>query len=420
MRFTTLLTYLCYGLVMTACGGSGGSAGGSSGNSAAVCTPDSPGYTTASPTFMGRTKLLIGFSGDKDDQNRVVAEQAPFDMQYQYFNSGVWGASYSHASCLNGTTPFSYCKGWVTWQEDSTTRGLYAGRFVSTAKGRQWNGMTRPQIPFFTYYMVLPASGLAEGSSTTGETAALNDQHFLTNYFDDWRFLLQKIGNNQAILHIEPDFFGFLKARAGATAGPNQYKPSAIPAKVQASNPSDCSCYPDDAAGYTQCMIHMARKYAPNATVGVHVSPWVISDSEAIAWSDFLIALGARNGDFLVVDNSDRDADWYSLVQHQTGHDWDVAKMNTFLAWVKTVSETVGKPFFVWQLPMGNSNQNNTYQHYKDQRVELLFAHTSEVHNAHVLGLLFGPGEGAQTNFATDGGMVVDKTKQHYIARGGD
>lgn len=377
--------------------------------------------SSLNPTFMGRSKLLVGFSGDKDAQNRPIAELAPFDMQYQYFNSGVWGSTYNHANCLNGTLAFSDCKGWVAWQESSAIRGLFASRYVSTAKGRKWNNVTRPQIPFFTYYMVLPASGLAEGASPTGETAALNDQTFLTNYFDDWRFLLQKIGNDQAILHIEPDLFGFIKARAANTTGPTKDLPSAIPAKVSSSNPTDCgSGYANDASGYVKCMIHMVRVYAPNATVGVHASPWVVSDAEATAWSNFLIALGAGNGDFLVTDPSDRDADWYRLVQGQSGHDWDVAKMTTFLAWIRTVSETVGKPFFLWQLPLGNSYQDNTYQHYKDQRVELLFSHIGEVRDAHVIGLLFGSGEGAQTNIATDGGLLIGKTQRHYTARGGD
>lgn len=372
--------------------------------------------TLATP-FMGRTKLMVGFSGDD-----TVAAQAPFDMQYQYFNAGAFGAGYRHADCLNGTLAFSDCKGWVKWQENSTTRGLFAVRYVQTAKTRQWNSATRAQIPFFTYYMVLPASGLAEGPSLTGETAALNDTEFLTNYFDDWRFLLQKIGNEQAMLHIEPDLFGYLKARAAATAGPTQNLPAAIPAKVAASNPADCATgYTEDAAGYVKCMVHMVRKYAPNAKVGLHVSPWTHpSAGDATAWANFMTALGAGDGDFLVTDPSDRDADWYRLVQNQLGHDWDVAKMNTFLAWTKAVSEAVGKPFVLWQLPLGNSYQNNTYQHYKDQRVELLFGNIGTVRDSHVVAMLFGSGETAQTHTGSDGGLLAGKTRQHYIQRGGD
>ena len=312
--------------------------------------------------------------------------------------------------------PTSSCSWWGAWQEEIQERGLFATRFIDTAKARTWNAVSRAQIPFFTYYMVLPASGLSEGD-LTGETAALDDQTFLTAYFDDWRFLLQKIGNEQAMLHIEPDLFGYLKARAAATTGP-----SAIPAKVALSNPTDCGTgYTNDAAGYAKCMIHMVRIYAPNATVGLHFSPWTYTSAgDAASWASFMLAMGADQGDFLVADSTDRDADWYLLVKGQPGHDWDVAKMTAFFQWTKDVSTAVGKPFFLWQLPLGNSYQNDTYQHYKDQRVELLFSHIGEVRDAHVEGMLFGSGETAQTNVESDGALPIGKTKQHYISRGGD
>jgi len=105
----------------------------------------------------------------------------------------------------------------------------------------------------------------------------------------------------------------------------------------------------------------------------------------------------------------------------QPGHDWDVAKMTAFFQWTKDVSTAMGNmPFFLWQLPLGNSYQNDTYQHYKDQRVELLFSHIAEVRDAHVGGMLFGSGDTAQTYVESDGGLLIGKTKQHYISRGGD
>jgi hypothetical protein len=369
-----------------------------------------PANSTLNTPFMGHTKVMVGYSGSSSS-----GDSAPFDMQYQYLNSGKF-SSYDHAGCLSGAVPVSSCSWWGAWQEQSTDRGLFVRRFIDTAKKRTWNSVSRAQIPFFTYYMVLPASGLNEG---VAETYALDDQTFLTAYFDDWRFLLQKkIGNEQAMLHIEPDLFGYLKARAAATTG----QPSAIPAKVALSNPTDCGTgYTDDAAGYAKCMIHMVRVYAPNATVGLHFSPWTYTSAgDAASWANFMLAMGAADGDFLVADSTDRDADWYRLVLGQTGHDWDIAKMTAFLQWTKDVSTTVGKPFFLWQLPLGNSYQNNTYQHYKDQRVELLFAHIAEVRDAHVVGMLFGSGETAQTYVESDGGLLIGKTKQHYINRGGD
>ncbi len=411
------VVFLLFCLILSACGGGGGgpstSSGGSSESGGGSSESGSSGMdfrvsttsdnATLSTPFMGHTKVMVGFSGGSSS-----GDQAPFDMQYQYLNAGSF-STYDHAGCMNGTEPVSSCSWWGAWQEDVAERGLFVTRFIDTARSRTWNSVSRAQIPFFTYYMVLPASGLTEG---VAETYALDDQTFLTSYFDDWRFLLQKIGNEQAMLHIEPDLFGYLKARD---------QPSAIPAKVTQSNPTDCSGYDNDATGFTKCMIHMVRSYAPNASVGLHVSPWTLTSlGDADSWANYMIALGADQGDFLVTDPSDRDADWYRLVQGQPGHDWDIAKMTTFLQWTKDVSMAVGKPFFLWQLPLGNSYQDNTYQHYKDHRVELLFSHIAEVRDAHVVGMLFGSGETAQTNVETDGGLLIGKTKQHYISRGGD
>ena len=400
--------YLLLGLILSACGGGsvGSSGGGSPHMDFSVST--TPANSTLSPSFMGHTKVMVGFSGSS-----VSGDSAPFDMQYQYLNSGKF-STYNHARCMSALDLVSSCPWWGAWQEESQVRGLFATRFINTAKARTWNSVSRPQIPFFTYYMVLPASGLSEG---VAETYALDDQTFLTAYFDDWRFLLQKIGNEQAMLHIEPDLFGYLKARAATTT---TGQPSDIPAKVTQSNP-DCVGYANDATGFAKCMIHMVRIYAPNATVGLHFSPWTYTNAgDATSWANFMIAMGAADGDFLVADSTDRDADWYRLVLGQPGHDWDVARMTTFLQWTKDVSTAVGKPFFLWQLPLGNSYQNNTYQHYKDQRVELLFAHIAELRDAHVAGMLFGSGETAQTYVESDGGLLIGKTKQHYISRGGD
>ena len=235
--------FLLLSLILSACGG--GSLSGSSSppmDFSVSTTPANSALSSPFTPFMGHTKVMVGFSG-----SNTSGDSAPFDMQYAYLNSGIF-STYDHAKCLNGTVSTKLCSWWGAWQEDIPARGLYATRFINTAKARNWNAVPRPQIPFFTYYMVLPASGLKEG---VAETYALDDQTFLTAYFDDWRFLLQKIDKEQAMLHIEPDLFGYLKARAVAATG----QPSDIPAKVSQSNPTDCGTgYTNDAAGYAQCM----------------------------------------------------------------------------------------------------------------------------------------------------------------------
>jgi len=67
---------------------------------------------------------------------------------------------------------------------------------------------------------------------------------------------------------------------------------------------------------------------------------------------------------------------------------------------------------------VGNMSQDNTLNHYQDDKVDWLFGHMDQVANAHVAALLFSAGEGDQTTIETDGGNLIRKTIA-YRASGG-
>src|SRR5438046_2757375 len=117
----------------------------------------------------------------------------------------------------------------------------------------------------------------------------------LKRYLDDWRFTLQSIGSGRALVQIEPDLWGFVRS---VNANPH-----AVPAQVQAADATDCGWYENSAAGLSRCMIAMARKYAPNAAVGLHGSWWSGASADAAA---FVKELGAGDGDFVTSDPADR------------------------------------------------------------------------------------------------------------------
>jgi hypothetical protein len=151
--------------------------------------------------------------------------------------------------------------------------------------------------------------------------------------------------------------------------------------------------------------------------VGLHASPWnYLVNGNGAETGRYMLALGAAEGDFVVTDPSDRDAAWYSA----QGQDrwWDDRKAAAYLAWSKTLAETVGKSTVMWQIPLGNSAQNNTTNHWQDNRVDYLFAHLNEVADAHVAALLFGAGHQEQTTPETDGGNLVRKTIANWQAGG--
>ena len=392
--------------------GGGTGAGGTKGTGGATSTNACIGATLLSA--LGKDAVLIG--GSMAD---ATAAKAPFDGRYMYLSGGLFDGSAPCTSCASacstgGTSCANSaggCAWWGCWQYDQDPPGQYVVSFVST------NEKASPrQIPMFTYYQELQASHLSEG---TAQVAGLNDAAFLTRYLADWRFVLQKIGAHLALLHIEPDFWGYVEQ-----LNPD---PHAVPAKVASANATDCAGYENSASGFARCMIHMVRVYAPNAKVGLHASAWgtkfdVFGNSdakldvlgEAQKMATFLTALGAKDGDFIVSDPSDRDAGYYQKEQGRNTW-WDAtnATLPNFhqaFIWTKTLAETMNLPVILWQIPAGNMSQSNVVDHYQDNRLDYFFAHMDEVVAAHIVGLFFGAGASGMTTPETDGSNFVNKT----------
>jgi hypothetical protein len=178
-----------------------------------------------------------------------------------------------------------------------------------------------------------------------------------------------------------------------------------------------------------QCMIAMARKYAPNAKVGLHASGWgtridvLMNDDPALdvageagKLGEFLVGCGAGGGDFVVADMSDRDAGYYESRGRDAWWDPTNARLPHFhqaFTWGQAVAETVGLPLLWWQVPVGNMAQDDTTNHWKDNRVDYVFEHVSELVASHAVGIAFGAGEGAQTTPETDGGNLASRTNAY-------
>jgi hypothetical protein len=406
-----------------AAGAGGSGAGGASGSGG-----DSGACLGASLlTAFGVNTVLVG--GTMTD---ATAKLAPFDGRYLYLSGGLFDGSAPCPSCASGCTAggsscasanAAGCAWWGCWQWDQDPPGQYVASFVAVNEQAAWQNASRPQIPMFTYYEELQTSRLAEG---TGQVAALDDASFLTRYLADWRFVLQQIGTHRALLHVEPDFWGYVEQLDA--------DPHAVPAKVTTAAPTDCAGYEDSASGLAKCMIHMARVYAPNTRIGLHASAWgtnkdVFGNSdaslnvaaEAQKISSFLTALGATDGDFIVTDFSDRDAGYYQSVGRNTWWDATNATLPSFhqaLTWTQAVAEDLALPVIVWQIPVGNMNLDNTTDHWRDNRLDYLFAHMDEVAAAHIVGVFFGAGAGGMTTPETDGGNFVARTTAYRAAGG--
>lgn len=367
---------------------------------------------------LGKDHVLAGFAGED-----AVGKQAAFDLQYKYLAGPLADGPGPCASCATNCTSEGVacdnahgCGWWGCWQWDQAAPGDYVRGFVKNTAANQ-------AIPMVTYYLLLQASGLPEG---TTQVAAANDQAFLARYLADFRLVLQSLGTAKSLVHVEPDFWGYCQHLNA--------DPHAIPAKVKGANPTDCSGMENSIAGLGRCMIAMARKYAPNAKIGLHGSAWgtkvdVLMNTsptfdvagEAKKLGVFLKACGADEGDFVAVDASDRDAGWYQSQGKTSWWDATNATLPNFhqaFAWAKALAEEVGKPIVWWQVPVGNMAQANTNEHWKDNRVDYFFAHVDEIAAAHGVAMAFGSGATGQTTPSTDGGNLIAKVKA-YATGGG-
>jgi hypothetical protein len=264
-------------------------------------------------------------------------------------------------------------------------------------------------IPMYTQYQ------MANGGYTF---ASFVDPTFMTTYWARAILLFKDLGayGKPALVNLEPDFWGLMEQQA--TNG----NPASIPVLVNDSsvaNP-DCAAQPDNVAGVAQCLLVLARKYAPMAYVGFLPSSWGgPTEAAIIAWMN---AMGAQNADFIVKETLDRDAGCYEVVPQpsecaKAGSDWYWDETNTthpnfqdHLAQVQQEHSGIGNlPVIWWQTPEGvpSTTPGGTPSHYRDNRVHYFLTHPDELTAVGGLAVVFGDGTADQTDISTDGGQMA-------------
>jgi hypothetical protein len=353
--------------------------------------------------------LAVGYAGALP-----ASGSGGFDLRYQY----LAGILAPNPACLTpGRAKAEGCgtEWWGTWQWDQMPPGRFVSDYVSSTAAA---GLR----PMFTYYVLFPAAqrrlGISEG--TPEVTVAASDRAFMTAYLDDFRFFLRQVGSAPAVIHIEPDFWGYAQHAAQA-AGVDAHR---LMAAVASANPTDCAAAEDSIAGLGRCMISMVRTYAPSALVSLHGSAWASGfdcvsnrsatidvEAEARKTADFLLAAGADCADLVVVDLSDRDAGWYQrqAPPRDTWLDATDTALPTFaqaFTWSKALADRAGKKVLWWQLPVGNMSLANTCGAWQDNKLDYFFDHPDRVAASGAAGMAFGSGATCQTDPDSDGGHL--------------
>ena len=289
---------------------------------------------------------------------------------------------------------------WPTWNAG----GSFVNLMTDSADAK---GVT----PMFTLYQMA-----AWGD---GNLAGLADDSFMQSYWDQTRLLFQRLGifGKPAVVHVEPDFWGYAEMQSDGV-------PARLPVEVSAA---ECSGLSQDVAGMAQCIFTLGRTYAPKAVIGLHASEWGGTPAEVAA---FMKAVGADRGDFLATDLLDRDAGCFEahtdpncMRGGTTGWYWDETNQTSpdfhdYLAYSAALHDGVGRPLLWWQIPFGvpSPTPGGTAGHYRDNRVHYIFGHLDELVAAGGVGVAFGTGAANQTDITTDGGQFQRAVTAYFAS----
>ena len=348
--------------------------------------PDPPAQAAGVLPAGWPTTLQIGL-GDSPGGAASMKATAPYGFRYQYLAGGV-----------------NTGNGWSNWN----TNGDFATYYIQDSVA---NGI----IPVFSYYQIFQSSPGSTAGESNAVFANLQNASTMNAYYNDLKLFFQKAAafpNNKVVLHVEPDMWGYLEQRSSADNA------ASVPAIVAASGMADVAAFPDTAAGLAKAIVKLRDQYAPNVVLGYHLSIWgtgvdiqysktddPTTDALATRAANFYASLGA-NFDITFAEFSDRDAGFKQAIYGDGGASWfnaaDFARHARFL---KTFSAVSQKRIVLWQIPLGNTRmlaQNNTWNHYQDNRAEWLLDDPARTHlqtyiDAGVVAFLFGGGAGGVT-----------------------
>jgi hypothetical protein len=341
-------------------------------------------------TLSGKSSLLIGSGGVDAKKNGYWPQ-----IHYQYLCCGYGD------------------KGWAGWNKPL---GEYATMVINNARNIG-------AIPMFSYYQIAYEFEIKNYGILTSQN--------LHQYLLDIKTMFLRLGSygGPAIVHFEPDFFGYLQQYAQK----QNKTPQQIAAKIRYSDLPECQSLPETVRGMLECMIKLGRTHAPKTKIGFHASAWGDWYDSATSTPDqirqkgtsvgnFLRACGSDLTDYVTLEMTDRDAGFQEATlgcKNCYLDDTNKTKPNfeDHFIWVKSIADSTNKPILYWQMPFGvPSDTRGGYDyHYRDNRVRYFFSHTQNVVDVGAFGVVFGAGADKQTTPETDGGQFK-RAMDAYLA----
>jgi hypothetical protein len=337
-------------------------------------------------------RLHFGLANGPGDLGWMTSSNVPWRYRYQYLSCGV------NTGC-----------GWETWWPGS---GNFAANYMtdSTSGGASY-------IPVFTYYDLLQSNPSTGSNELDRDYSNLNNAATMAAYYSNFKLLMTKANAyvRPVVVHVEPDFWGFMHQKAIALGGTTA---TSVPASVASSGNADLASYENNVQGFACGLHHLRDLYDTNGNVklAIHASMWssgrdVASDTDPslnpVAEADLTAAYlnsacistnkyGGSTWDLVFNDIDDHDAGWWEKQGLTPGftHWWDPSNtaypnFTRYLSWVSELHVKTGRQQVAWQVPVGNQyflTMNNTDGHYQDN-------------SAGIIAVLFGKANEFQTTY---------------------
>ncbi|MBI3945296.1 MAG: hypothetical protein HY321_05220 [Armatimonadetes bacterium] len=337
--------------------------------------------------------VAFGLASSPEEIGWLEQSGVPVALRYQYLAGGV-----------------NTGKGWATWNAN----GAFVTNYV---RASQRPGM----VAVFPYYMLLQSRPARGGSEAARVYSNLNNRETMRAYYQDFKLLMQRASAaGGAIVHVEPDLFGYLQkeyARGGRGSARQ------VPAVVASSGVPELQDLPNTAEGFGRALLRLRNRYGRGVFLGIHASHWAtgVDIGSSRDRGVNARALGERTARFLrgfgpgwnlvFVDPSDRDSAWKDRHRGASpAHWWDPAdraypNFARYRQWIDAVSTGMDLRVVVWQIPVGNTFYralNNTEGHYQDNRAQYFLEYRGNIADwaaAGVVAFLFGAGTGSATHF---------------------
>ena len=300
---------------------------------------------------------------------------------------GLTESTGQHAPVELGARYQYLANGWWTWNPD----GTFASRYVQDS----W---AHKELPVLSYYVVLQ-SGPSLGDEATTDLGRLRDRQLMTAYWQNVRLLFARLrGTKPVVVHVEPDLWGYLE-QANATA---------------------------PASSFAKQWISLRNQLAPNVLLAYHMSGWgtrhdiVYEDPPDATVRAYATQSAAfYNGlhahfDLAFEDFSDRDAGFYEQQQGNAKTWFTPGDFRRHLLYGATFVKRTRLRMVAWQIPLGNTFLDDTWDHYRDNRVQWLLGnrpHLQAYVKAGYVGFLFGGGADGTTSAQTDGGYFYKRVR---------